>query len=258
MDKNPTPFRPDLPAWLLRLAQLGHARAVLAITLFCVLFSVTLTALLLWPFALSEAGWREALLMGAIVPALVVPLASHWVLTMATRVQGLLGAGPRTAVHDDLTGTYNRSYFDQRFETEGMRAVRARQPLSLLLIDADHFQLLGERYGHPTGSQVLRAIATACASSLRPYDVLARHGSERFVALLPATTLQQACDVAERVRQAVLDLKLLSPSGVSIPATVSLGVSSLTPEDSACDDLLSRASQALEIARREGYNRWAA
>ncbi len=258
MEEKPSHFRPALPGWLLRLSRLGHAPAVFAITLFWVLGSVATTALLVWPFALDATGWREALVLGVVVPALVVPLASHWVLTMAARVQAQIGAHQRTVVRDELTGAYNRGYFDQRFETEGMRAVRARQPLSLLLIDADNFKLLGERYGPQTGSQVLRAIAGACAASLRPYDVLARHDAERFVALLPATTLKQACDVAERVRQAVVELKLQSQEGVSIPATVSLGVSSLTPEDSACGDLLDRAGRALENSRREGYNRWAA
>jgi diguanylate cyclase (GGDEF)-like protein len=258
MDQHPSHQEIGVPGWLIRLARLGHAPAVFAITTTSVFGSVALTALLLWPFGIGAAAWREALLLGAIVPAVVVPLASHWVLKMAARLQALRSASQRAVVRDELTGAYNSHYFDQRFETEGMRALRARQPLSLLLIDADNFQILSARYGQNTSHQVLRGIARACAGSLRPYDVLARHGGERFVALLPATTLQQACDVAERVRQAVADLKMQSIDGVPIPATVSLGVSSLTPEDTACGDLLERAGQALARARRGGRNCWAA
>ena len=258
MNEYPSHHEHGVPGWLVRLARFGHAPAVLAITASSVLGSVALTALLLWPFGIGVAAWREALLLGAIVPAVVVPLASHCVLKMAARLQALHSASLRTVVRDELTGTYNRFYFEQRFETEGMRAVRARQPLSLLLVDADHLQLLGERYGLDAVTQILRGIARACAASLRPYDVLARHGSKRFVALLPATTLKQACDVAERVRLAVIDLKMQTLEGVPIPATVSLGVSSLTPDDTACGDLLERAGQALDSAKREGRNRWAA
>jgi diguanylate cyclase (GGDEF)-like protein len=258
MNEYLSPHEDGVPGWLARLARLGHAPAVFAITASSVLGSVALTALLLWPFGIGADAWREALLLGAIVPAVVVPLASHWVLTMAARLQALRSASQRTVVRDELTGAYNRHYFEQRFETEGMRAVRARQALSLLLVDADNLQLLSERYGPDTGAQVLRGIARGCAASLRPYDVLARLGGERFVALLPATTLKQACDVAERVRLAVLDLKMQSPEGVPVPATVSVGVSSLTPEDTACGDLLERAAQALDSAKRDGRNRWAA
>jgi diguanylate cyclase (GGDEF)-like protein len=158
---------------------------------------------------------------------------------------------------DALTGLYNRGYFTERLEAEAVRALRTGQAMALLMIDADEFKSINDRYGHPVGDRVLQQIAQACQSSLRPYDLLARFGGEEFVVLLPETTLSQACEVAERVIAAVASVEPETMSVEPLRVTVSVGVAVLSSTDSGGSALLQRADAALYQAKRNGRNTWA-
>ncbi|MCB1947726.1 sensor domain-containing diguanylate cyclase [Nitrosomonas sp.] len=104
---------------------------------------------------------------------------------------------------DVLTGVYNRRYFDLRFKDEIARSLRWRDDLVCMFLDVDYFKKINDTYGHQTGDQVLTCIANLIKSQVRACDIVARYGGEEFVAALPATSLQHAHEIAERLRQTV-------------------------------------------------------
>ncbi|MBX3607885.1 MAG: diguanylate cyclase [Piscinibacter sp.] len=192
------------------------------------------------------------------------------------RVKQLTDELRRLSSLDALTEVMNRRGFDEALEREWARARRNGAPVSLLMIDVDHFKRFNDRHGHPAGDAALRGVAQALRSaSLRPADVVARFGGEEFVMLLPETPRAGAHRVAQRVHRAVRALGL--PHGDSPTATevtVSIGVSSWDaesagwidtgPESRFQDDmargmrpaiLVQAADQALYAAKRAGRNR---
>jgi diguanylate cyclase (GGDEF)-like protein len=155
----------------------------------------------------------------------------------------------RLATVDALTGLRNRRWLDDAFARHIVRATRTSQPASLLMIDIDHFKRLNDEHGHAAGDGVLRRVAQAFASSLRPVDLLARYGGEEFAVLLPGLDLQAAFAVAERLRQAVGNERPTTWP----PVTVSIGVASLRAGETFAR-LLTRADEALYRAKESGRN----
>ncbi len=127
-------------------------------------------------------------------------------------------------------------------------------PLSILVLDVDDFKAINDRHGHITGDSVLRALAGLCRSVLRRSDVLARYGGEEFVVLLPETTKDQAVNIAERIRQAAIEIR---PAGLSGDAklTLSLGVAGKSSASCEIYTLIDQADQAMLEAKRQGKNR---
>jgi diguanylate cyclase (GGDEF)-like protein len=177
--------------------------------------------------------------------------ASHQDLELANRHLAALAAS------DGLTGLANRRAFDLALIREWRRMARARQPIALLLLDVDHFKSFNDRYGHPAGDEGLRLVAAATDRAMRrPGDLLARYGGEEFVAILPATDVAAAMGVAERVRQNVEEIQVAHSASPWGHLTVSIGVSSLRPDqDGECSTLVERADSALYAAKTEGRNR---
>lgn len=160
------------------------------------------------------------------------------------------------ATTDALTGVANRRLlFDLGHKMLGA-AQRHNQPLSLLMIDIDHFKQINDTYGHPVGDQVLQKLVEALQKILRQEDVLGRLGGEEFTAILPLTDLNSAHAVAERCRQqvAALDLQPSPAQPSSIQVTVSIGVAARCPQDTMIDSLISRADHALYEAKHQGRN----
>ena len=162
---------------------------------------------------------------------------------------------------DALTGVPNRRFFDEFLAQAWSRAATLGQPLSLLLIDVDHFKAFNDRYGHQAGDRCLCVVAEAIASCLRrPVDVLARWGGEEFVVVLAEADTEAAAEVAQRVRQAVQDCAL--PHVTSVTArvvTVSVGVATAWPAAQGSQaDLLQRTDTALYQAKATGRNRFCA
>ena len=153
---------------------------------------------------------------------------------------------------DALTGLPNRRYFDE-FCGLLARRRRAEDAVGVLMIDIDHFKKLNDRYGHPVGDQVLRAVATAIAGAVREGDVPARFGGEEFAVLLRNPGSDVAMEVGERVRAAVggLDLSTFGPTGV----TVSVGVAVARSQDQPISELVDEADHALYRAKRLGRDR---
>ncbi len=161
------------------------------------------------------------------------------------------------AITDELTGLPNRRALDAALDREIRRAAREKLPLSILMIDIDHFKSVNDQYGHSVGDEVLhrvgQMIATACR---RAGDLAARYGGEEFILLLPSTTPEDARKVAENVRMDILQMAPSSSVPDMRPVSVSIGVASSTAgAPLSCDDVLKRADQALYAAKNAGRNR---
>ncbi|MBX7200023.1 MAG: diguanylate cyclase [Rhodospirillaceae bacterium] len=163
----------------------------------------------------------------------------------------------RMARLDGLTGLANRRTFDDMLAREWRRLARVSHPLSVIMMDVDHFKLYNDTYGHGGGDECLKQVAAAAAGALqRPADVVARYGGEEFVALLPDTTLDGALMVAEAIRTAVISLVIPhAGSKVASHVTLSLGAACTVPQqDGKPADLLEAADNELYAAKSGGRN----
>lgn len=155
---------------------------------------------------------------------------------------------------DDLTQLSNRRHLYQRMQEEWSRSERRSQPVSLILLDFDHFKKINDSYGHQTGDQVLAQAATLIRQSIRPEDLASRHGGEELAVLLPDTALEDAVEAAQRIQQTISDHKYSSTDGQEFSLTISAGVACREPEDGSVDALVARADSALYHSKRTGRN----
>jgi diguanylate cyclase (GGDEF)-like protein len=156
------------------------------------------------------------------------------------------------AATDGLTGLPNRRYFDEFCALLAQRR-RSGDAVAVLMIDIDKFKLLNDRYGHPVGDEVLKAVGAAIVSTIREHDVPARVGGEEFAVLLRNPGLDIAMEVGERVRVAVHSLDL---STLGVPAvSVSVGVADAIGPDEPITEVVNRADHALLRAKRAGRDR---
>jgi len=167
----------------------------------------------------------------------------------------LYRAATQSALRDPLTGTGNRIAMEQTLQREIDMSRRHLQPLSVLMLDIDHFKRVNDSHGHSAGDDVLKAVAASIKSQLRNVDMVFRYGGEEFLILLSNTGREAAQMVGERLRHAA-QAEEYFVDGQLIDLTVSLGCSTLLPGESA-DSLLRRADSALYVAKREGRNRLA-
>jgi diguanylate cyclase (GGDEF)-like protein len=158
------------------------------------------------------------------------------------------------AATDSLTGLANRRQLDVTLNREWLRAQRARKPLSVLMIDVDHFKAFNDRHGHQGGDDALRAVAnTLRACTQRPTDLAARYGGEEFLVVLAETSLEGARKMGETIRQAVAQQAMLGSPQLSV--TVSIGVGSTgLPGADTLQALLAQADAALYRAKHNGRN----
>lgn len=156
----------------------------------------------------------------------------------------------RLAATDGLTGVNNRAAFDERLEEEFDRAVRYDHPLSVILLDVDHFKAFNDTFGHPAGDAVLRAVAEQLTDAVRGADFLARYGGEEFAVVLPDTDLDGAMAVGERLRRAVADVRWDRRA-----ITISVGVSTIRPDTPDAEALVQEADRALYCSKQAGRNR---
>ena len=189
-----------------------------------------------------------------------------------TMVLGLFSAGLRTSLYkrgvqlkeaykrieelaelDELTGSFNRRSIMRMLDDEISRALRSKQPCSVALIDLDWFKRINDRFGHPTGDEVLRTFAITVFANIRSIDRFGRYGGEEFLLILPETEEGAAERTLNRLRTIVADLDWSAiSSGMSV--TISAGVTKLLPDD-APDTILARADGALYRAKDLGRNK---
>ncbi len=172
------------------------------------------------------------------------------------RLQGALQQAREQASVDPLSGILNRRGFDLELERIRSSHVDAAMPLSIVMVDIDHFKNINDHYGHAFGDQVIRAVAQSLVALTQRKDTAARLGGEEFVLLLPDTPMQGAREVAERIRRAIAGGRIRtrdaeSPIG---QVTVSCGVTQVLPDESV-DDAMVRADRALYRAKQSGRNR---
>jgi diguanylate cyclase (GGDEF)-like protein/PAS domain S-box-containing protein len=160
------------------------------------------------------------------------------------------------ATRDGLTGLANRRCFDETLHAEWARALRQRQPLSLLMVDVDNFKAYNDANGHLGGDECLKRIATAVSSEMRANDLVARYGGEEFAVILPGQSLKGAATVAERIRTRVEQLQVPNRMAPGEHVTVSIGAATAlaSPENNA-SDLVAIADAALYRAKHMGRNR---
>jgi diguanylate cyclase (GGDEF)-like protein len=159
------------------------------------------------------------------------------------------------AIRDGLTGLFNRRYFNERFHHEFKRAERATEPLSFLMIDIDHFKKINDSYGHLFGDIVLKEITQRLSEHLRETDILCRYGGEEFAAILPACKIQEALEVAERVRSSVQSKVIQIAQGNEVTATISIGIASFPETCQSEKQLLTLTDGALYEAKKSGRNK---
>jgi len=163
---------------------------------------------------------------------------------------------------DALTGLFNRRHFNEYLALTWQRARLANEPVTLLMLDVDHFKAFNDHYGHQAGDECLKHIATALTQYLRkPGDLTARYGGEEFVAVLHPTSPDEAHDIAQRVRRIIEDLRMRHErSSVAPVVTVSIGIGVCLPDSNGSSEmspeqLIDLADKALYIAKNEGRNR---
>lgn len=158
------------------------------------------------------------------------------------------------SIRDGLTGLFNRRYLEETLAREVARASRERAPLSLLMIDLDHFKLVNDTYGHSAGDRVLQAVADMLQRQVRSADIVCRYGGEEFAVLMPDTATDHAVSRAEELRNAALALELPGPtSGDAL--SLSVGVATYPNHGRRAADLVRASDAALYAAKRHGRNR---
>jgi len=161
---------------------------------------------------------------------------------------------------DGLTGLYNRRHLDARLREEITRAQRHGHTLGCLFIDADHFKRINDSHGHAAGDQVLIVLAKRIREQLRGSDLAARYGGEEIAILLPETTPENACQLAERIRRGIADQPIELADGTTLEVTVSIGVGAVRPGSTRdvkqlAEELLAEADRRVYEAKQSGRNR---
>lgn len=160
------------------------------------------------------------------------------------------------SITDGLTGLYNRHYLNNHLDNLVRQSLNNNKPMSLIILDMDHFKSVNDTYGHDIGDQVLKQFADIVIKSIRSSDLAARFGGEEFVVLMPETDSQQAKEAAERIRKTLetTPLKITHEAG-QISKTVSVGVSFMNDMGDTGQAMLKRADEALYKAKHSGRNR---
>lgn len=180
-------------------------------------------------------------------------VAEHIALAMANL--SLRESLRSQAVRDPLTGLYNRRYMQEFLERELHSARRKRRPLSVLMLDLDHFKRYNDQFGHALGDKALAAVGEALTRSVRAEDVACRYGGEEFTLVLPECSLEQATLRAEQIRGRLKEYRALSGGQPADAITVSIGVAAFDETTDRVDLLLNFADEALYEAKRAGRDR---
>ncbi|MEM9668757.1 MAG: PleD family two-component system response regulator [Pseudomonadota bacterium] len=212
----------------------------------------------------SEDKAVRALELGAsdIIQAPVDPqelVARVMTQTRRTRYVDLLrrrvDRGIELSIIDPLTGLYNRRYMTSQLDQLIQRSAQGGAPTSVVALDIDHFKSVNDTMGHEAGDRVLVEFSERLKKSVRPQDTVCRQGGEEFLVIMPETSVDAACSVAERVRQSVAaDPFTFGNDGAEVSVTVSAGVASNELGASSTDDMLKRADEALYEAKKSGRN----
>ena len=161
-----------------------------------------------------------------------------------------------SSTHDSLTGLYNRTFFDERFGEEVLRAARYRRPLAIAMLDIDHFKHVNDQFGHASGDEVIRAFAGVLRDSVRRTDLVGRYGGEEFAIAFIETEPDEALAKLEQVREAVASLDIwLAQHGCTVRVTCTAGLTAFPDEGDVPHVLVDAADRRLLSGKRAGRNR---
>ena len=227
----------------------------------CTLFPQTMKSQLIVPFEVDPMG-EMALLATSTTSEHFDEVATNVLSTLQGHVHGALSNARkydsirRQVVTDHLTRLYNRRFFMNRAEEELSRSLRNQQPLSLVILDIDHFKHFNDSYGHATGDRVLQVVAAVMQQHVRKSDICSRHGGEEFGMLLPNTPGDNATFMANRLRRTLAETRYTGlglPSDVNI--TISMGVATCPRDATTVAELFELADKALYQAKANGRDR---
>ncbi len=194
-----------------------------------------------------------SLAVSAVVPLVIAPIFAAVGFGQMLSLSRAKSKVERLSHTDSLTQVHNRTYFSSQAGRELSLAARQGYPVSLLLIDLDHFKLVNDRFGHLTGDELLKACARAIGQSLRREDILGRLGGDEFMVLAPYSDGQSASLLAERIRRAVAAARV-KVDGREVEATASIGAASMNHRALSLDDLIKLADRAMYQAKTAGRN----
>ena len=185
-----------------------------------------------------------------------LPAASVFATQVAIALENarLYNITQQLAITDDLTGFYNRRGLFELGRREVERALRFDHDLAAIMVDIDHYKRVNDAHGHSVGDEVLRQLADRWRKTLRSIDIMGRYGGEEFLVLLPESNLSTSRQVAERMRQCVVNIPMSTAAGI-VSITASLGVASLRGEIMSLEELIADADKALYSAKEAGRNR---
>lgn len=252
--------RHDAPVLTPLLQRCSRAVVRLGVWRTTLLFSASISLLSLaftWAY-LRLSGYTEmgeAFYISLLVPLPMTLLPGSLIFALVSALEQARHTAHTLAMTDSLTNLRNRRYFMHTAQRELDLAQRHQLPLALLILDIDHFKRVNDLHGHDMGDQVLVEVARRCEKVLRTTDVLARWGGEEFVVLLPNTPLEQAHQLAERMRESVAYSAQLYASDDAVRVTISIGVAATaTGQPTTLDLLVQAADRALFDAKRAGRN----
>ncbi len=202
----------------------------------------------------AELVANSALNIGSAVVFMITALVFHLTLVALVGAR-LMTELSRLSRHDSLTELLNRRALDDLLRDEARRAVRANRPFSVLMIDADYFKGINDRFGHAAGDEALRHLALILRTVMRDVDRVGRFGGEEFIVLLPGTSASEALSAAERLRDALLR-RPWAWQGEALRLTVSTGVAAWRGPHDEVDLLLKRADAAMYRAKSLGRDRF--
>jgi two-component system cell cycle response regulator len=174
---------------------------------------------------------------------------------LSDRMRRSVGLSLQLASTDAVTGLFNRHYLEQQLDLLTARARAAGKPLSVLMLDIDHFKVVNDTHGHAAGDKVLRAIGELIIANVRGIDIAARYGGEEFAIVMPETDLATARPIADRLRRLLSALDIAHDEAGALSVTTSIGVAELCDADQDGHAVLARADNALYWAKRNGRNR---
>lgn len=229
---------------------------ILRLLIFLFIVGYFLFAGTLWMF-------RDSLSMLSLIPSSLLFLGGIFVFFVGqlalktTNDIKDLAVLKQESITDALTGLRNRRYFDQRISEEVALSTRYKLPLTLMLIDVDHFKKINDTYGHTVGDEVLQTLSKIIQNVVRDSDIVARYGGEEIVIITPNTTKEEAAILAERLREKVEQTKVatIATTQEVVQVTISIGLCSLSPIITDKEALLEESDQSLYLAKKHGRNR---
>jgi diguanylate cyclase (GGDEF)-like protein len=200
--------------------------------------------------AAMEAGAADYLVKGGLTPRLL-----ERALRYALKLDETLAQLRQLAQRDELTKLFNRREFQRILEEEWDRSVRFDRPFALVMVDIDHFKRINDTYGHQTGDEILRHVASLLAGQVRNVDRVARYGGEEFALIMVETDRTSAVEGMKRLGVLLAETPCIVSSELTIEVTLSAGVASSQGDAASATELVAVADKALYAAKKAGRNR---